>query len=94
QQQFLSATGATATSAKPGAKEVTFEPLATLAPKETAVWRVLVKCVDAGDVRFHTQVTSAQHNRPIIKTEATSIFAPAVAGTPAHAAPEAGSSAR
>lgn len=73
-QEFLSATGATATAANPGAKTVTFQPLPTLAPKETAVWRIVVRCVAPGDIRFAIEVSSDQHGRPVRETEATSIY--------------------
>lgn len=73
-QEFLSATGATPTAAAPGAKTVTFQPLPSLAPKETAVWRVVVRCVAAGDIRFGVEVSSDQHGRPVRETEATSIY--------------------
>ncbi len=75
QQQFVSATGATPTNARPGTPTITFQPLPVLNPKETAVWRVVVRCVAPGDIRFHVEVTSDQHGRPIRETEATSIYA-------------------
>lgn len=74
-QEYLSATGATPTAANPGAKTVTFQPLPTLAPKETAVWRVVVRCAAPGDIRFAVEVSSDQHGRPVRETEATSIYA-------------------
>lgn len=74
-QEFMSATGATATAAAPGARSVTFEPLPVLAPKETAVWRVVVRCVTPGDIRFAVEVSSDQHGRPVRETEATSVYA-------------------
>ncbi|HOA72006.1 MAG TPA: hypothetical protein PLQ89_03210 [Phycisphaerae bacterium] len=74
-QEFLSATGATPTAAVPGARTVTFQPLPTLAPKETAVWRVVVRCLQPGDIRFAVEVSSDQHGRPVRETEATSIYA-------------------
>jgi uncharacterized repeat protein (TIGR01451 family) len=74
QEEFVSATGATPTAAKPPVKTITFQPLAALNAKETAVWRVVVRCVAPGDVRFHVEVTSDQHGRPVRETEATSIY--------------------
>jgi uncharacterized repeat protein (TIGR01451 family) len=84
-EEFVSATGATATNAQPRAKTVTFAALPSLAPKETAVWRVVVRCVAPGDIRFAVEVSSDQHGRPVRETEATSIYAqggPGAAPTP------------
>ncbi len=78
-ERFISATGATPTKAKAGAKTVEFEPLASLAPKETAVWRVAVRCVAPADVRFSAEVTSDELTRPVHETEATSIYAASAA---------------
>lgn len=74
-QEFLSATGATPTEAGPGAQTVTFQPLPSLQPKETAVWRVVVRCLQPGDVRFGVEVNSDQRERPIRETESTTVFA-------------------
>jgi len=75
-EKFVSATGATSTGAAPGAKTVTFKALPRLAPKETAVWRVVVRCVAPADVRFAVQVSSDQlQGPPVRETEATRIYA-------------------
>lgn len=75
EMEFVSATGATPTKARPPAQTITFEPLPVLNAKETAVWRVVVRCVAAGDIRFHVEVSSQQHGRPVQETEATSVYA-------------------
>lgn len=62
--QFVSAGGATTGSAADGT--VTFQPLATLAPKAKASWRVEVKAVKAGDVRFTTNLASKQLGREVM----------------------------
>ncbi|QNN24817.1 DUF11 domain-containing protein [Planctomycetales bacterium ZRK34] len=70
--QFVSAAGATA--GKNTGKTVKFAPIASLAPKAKAEFRVTVKAVKAGDVRFSTKMTSDQISRPVEETEATNFF--------------------
>lgn len=71
-QEFVSATGATRGSGR-GAT-ITFDALATLAPKEKATFQVVVRNVKAGDVRFRTSMTSDQLTREVIETEATNVY--------------------
>jgi uncharacterized repeat protein (TIGR01451 family) len=49
-------------------------PLATLAPKADAKWRVTVKALKAGDVRFKVTLTTAELARPVEETEATQLY--------------------
>jgi len=70
--QYLSSSGPTKGS-QAGAT-VTFAPLASLAPKAKAEWKVVVKAVKAGDVRFRVQMTSDQISRPVEETEATNFY--------------------
>ncbi len=72
--EFVSAKGATATAAKPRAKTVTFAPVPSIAPKQSVTFEVTVRCVRPGDIRFHVEVTSDEHGRPVRETEATSIY--------------------
>ena len=68
-QDFVSGTGTTAVQAQ--GRTVTLENLPMLNPKETATWRVIVKTLAAGDVRFTTELTCDQFLKPITETEAT-----------------------
>ncbi len=70
--QFISASGATTGSHADGV--VTFQPLASLAPKAKAVWRVEVKASKPGDVRFTTIMNSKQLGREVMETEATNFY--------------------
>jgi uncharacterized repeat protein (TIGR01451 family) len=54
---------------------VTFEPLPKLGPRGDVCYRFRVRARAPGDVRFKAQVTSARMAEPIIKTEATRIYA-------------------
>ncbi len=49
---YVSSTGATKGTVSADGRSVTFAPLASLAPKKQAVWRVVVKAAQTGDVRF------------------------------------------
>ncbi|HBS28068.1 MAG TPA: hypothetical protein DEB06_01145 [Phycisphaerales bacterium] len=71
-QEFVSASGATAGSAQ--GKVVTFAPLASLAPKARAEYRVVTRATGEGDVRFQTTLTSDQFTRPIEETESTNQY--------------------
>jgi uncharacterized repeat protein (TIGR01451 family) len=72
EEEHVSSTGPTA--AKAEGRKVTFAPLATLAPKATAVYKVTVKGVGEGDVRFRVQLTSDQLDTPVMETESTHIY--------------------
>lgn len=68
-QQFVSGTGPTTIRGEE--RSVAFESLHQLGSKETAVWRVVVKALEAGDVRFFTELKCDQFARPITETEST-----------------------
>ncbi|MDA7866619.1 DUF11 domain-containing protein [Verrucomicrobia bacterium] len=72
-QEFVSATGATqGTEVEP--LIVKFVPLPSLAPKQTARWRVVVKAVARESVRFKVSLTTDQISRPVEETEATNQY--------------------
>ncbi len=55
-------------------KEIVFEPIPKLAPKADAIFRVTVKALAPGRVRFKTQLTSTNLPEPVIEMEATTIY--------------------
>jgi uncharacterized repeat protein (TIGR01451 family) len=59
---------------------VIFEPLPKLAPRADAIFRVQVKAIQAGNVRFKIQVTSGSIPEPIIRMESTTIYSDAPEG--------------
>jgi uncharacterized repeat protein (TIGR01451 family) len=63
-------------------KTVVFDPVAQLAPRAEAVFRIHARAVEAGTVRFKIQVTSTDLVEPVVKMEATRIYsdAPAPSG--------------
>ncbi|MFT3785225.1 MAG: hypothetical protein QM770_03545 [Tepidisphaeraceae bacterium] len=53
---------------------ITFDKLATLAPKAKAVWTVAVKAKDSADVRFKVKVVSDQVQRPVNEEESSNFY--------------------
>lgn len=70
--QYVSSSGQTTGSAS--GRSVSFAPLKSLAPQAAAEWKVVVKAVKTGDVRFHAEMTSDQLERPVAETEATNFY--------------------
>jgi uncharacterized repeat protein (TIGR01451 family) len=58
-------------------KTIVFDPIEKLAPKADAIFRINVKALDAGTVRFKIQMTSTNLTEPVIKMEATRIYSDA-----------------
>lgn len=73
EQEFVSVSGATAGRLE-GRNSIVMSPLATLAPQAKATWRVTVKAVKPGNVRFKTTLTSDQLTRPVEETESTNQY--------------------
>lgn len=55
-------------------KTIAFEPIEQLSPRGEAIFRINVKALEAGTVRFKIQMTSASLVEPVIKMEATRIY--------------------
>ena len=72
EEQFVSADGPTKESVV--GKSVKFAPLARLAPKAKATFKVHVKGMKTGDVRFAIKLTSDQMSSPVTETESTHIY--------------------
>jgi hypothetical protein len=70
--EFKSATGPTRYHRE--GNVLAFEPVAKLAPRGDVVYRIKVRGLAPGDVRFKTQVTSTNLIEPVIKTEPTRIY--------------------
>ncbi|MCZ7637807.1 MAG: hypothetical protein M5U12_18280 [Verrucomicrobia bacterium] len=71
-QEFVSGTGPTAVTAV--GRQITMAPLASLAPKDKAVWQVVVRALKPANVRFKTTMTSDQLTRPVEETESTNQY--------------------
>lgn len=70
--RYVSSTGPTEGTLDQG--KLTFAPLANLAPKAKATWRVVVAAVKPGDVRFKATLNTDQLTRPVEETEATHLY--------------------
>lgn len=71
-QQYVSSTGATFGSITDNT--VTFAPLQSLAPKARATWRIVVKALAPGDVRFKVSMHTGEFERPVEETESTNLY--------------------
>jgi hypothetical protein len=71
--QFVSATGPCPFTVT--GNEIVFEALPKLAPRADAVFRVTCKATGAGVVHFKSRITSAILTEPVLKEEATRIYA-------------------
>ncbi len=69
---YVSSSGATTGSVNGGA--LTFAPLASLAPKAKAEWRIVVKAGKEGDVRFGVEMDTDFLTRNVTETEATRFY--------------------
>ena len=76
EMQYLSGGGATAVAggAQAGAKAIAFEPYARLAPKARIEWKVRVKALKEGDVRFKVKMQTDRIGRSVDETEATRFY--------------------
>lgn len=71
-QQYVSSEGAT--QATTTGSNITFAPLPSLAPGAKATWRVTVRAVQAGDIRFKVVMREDQLGRTVEETEATNQY--------------------
>jgi uncharacterized repeat protein (TIGR01451 family) len=55
-------------------RDIVFDPLPKLAPRADAIYRVNVKAIGAGDVRFKTRITSTNLVEPVHEEESTRIY--------------------
>lgn len=70
--RYVSSAGATAGSIV--GNTVSFSALRSLEPNSTATWRVVVRGVRAGDVRFRVVMHTDELVRPVEATEATHLY--------------------
>ena len=68
-QQFVSGAGETAVSGS--GDTVSYGTVASIAPKAKVTWKVTIKALKAGDVRFTTILNSDQTDRSVEETEST-----------------------
>lgn len=71
---FVKAVGPTKAAKGEGENTITFAPLAKITPGSEAEWRVTVKAVKPGDVRFKVQLNSDQLTRSVEENEPTHFY--------------------
>ena len=71
-EEYVSATGPTGASVS--GNTISFAPLPSLPPMGRASYRVVIKGVAPGDVRFKTTLTTDQMQVPVEETESTHIY--------------------
>jgi uncharacterized repeat protein (TIGR01451 family) len=69
---YVSATGSTSVTAD--GNNLTFAPVASLAPKAQVSWRITVKAQAEGDVRFGVKMKSDTLGRSVDETESTNFY--------------------
>ncbi len=73
--EFVEASGATGADGAPGESgTLALSALPALAPKRTAIWRVVVRGTKPSDARFRVELLSDQLNSPIEESEATTYY--------------------
>ena len=71
-QQYVSSAGATTGSAR--GQNITFAPLASLAPGQKATWSVVIRATKEADARFKVTMISDQLTSDVEETEATNLY--------------------
>ncbi|MBF8275806.1 MAG: hypothetical protein HW390_879 [Candidatus Brocadiaceae bacterium] len=74
EMQYVSSSGPTVGTVSADGRTVTFAPLPTLASKAKATWKVVVKALEEGDIRFGVEMTEDCLKRPVDETEATNFY--------------------
>lgn len=72
EMRFVSASGPT--RERVSGRTIEFDPIPSLAPKAKAVYRVIARGEQAGDVRFKVSITSDQITSPVQETESTHVY--------------------
>jgi len=72
--EFRGATGAANCRFRVQGKDIIFEPLPKLAPRADAIYRVNVRGVAPGDLRFRARITADGLTEPVLKEESTKVY--------------------
>jgi uncharacterized repeat protein (TIGR01451 family) len=86
--EFRGAKGAAGCQFKQEGKQVIFEPLPRLAPRADAIYRVKVRGLAAGDLRFQAHMKADGLTVPVLKEESTKVYGDEAESPPAE--PKAG----
>jgi uncharacterized repeat protein (TIGR01451 family) len=72
--EFRGAQGAANCRFQLRGRELTFEPLPKLAPRADAIFRVNVRGMAPGDLRFRARITADGLTEPVLKEESTKVY--------------------
>ena len=72
--EFRGATGAAGARSHLQGKELTFDPIPKLAPRADVIFRVNVRGVAPGDLRFRARITADGLTEPVLKEESTKVY--------------------
>ena len=72
--EFRGAQGASGVHARLQGRELIFEPIAKLAPRADAIFRINVRGVAPGDLRFRARITADGLTEPVLKEESTKVY--------------------
>lgn len=72
--EFRSAVGPGGLRSHLQGKELTFEPIPKLAPRADVIYRVNVRGVAPGDLRFRARITADGLTEPVLKEESTKVY--------------------
>src|SRR5262249_20620097 len=72
--EFKGAKGAGGLAFRVEGKDVVFEPLPKLAPRADAIYRVNVRGLAPGDLRFRARIKADGLSDPVLKEESTKVY--------------------
>lgn len=72
--ELISAQGPAGIRSEKKGTKLVFEKLPTLAPRADAVYRIKVRGIAVGDVRFRAEITAGGLSKPVIKEESTKVY--------------------
>jgi hypothetical protein len=89
QLEFRGAKCSTSLKYRQEGRELIFEALPRLAPKADVIYRVQVRGVAPGDIRFRTRIKADGLKEPVLREESTRIYSDGDAAKPASSTPSA-----
>ena len=72
--EFRGARGPAGCQFKQEGRDIIFEPLPRLAPRADAIYRVKVRGLAAGDLRFQARMRADDLTVPVLKEESTKVY--------------------
>jgi uncharacterized repeat protein (TIGR01451 family) len=89
QLEFKGAKCSTTLRYRQEGRDLIFEPLPRLAPKADVIYRVQVRGIAPGDIRFRTRIKSDNVREPVMREDSTRIYSDEGPSRPAPSAPAA-----